>query len=138
MSESPIEQLLDAIDRLDVDAIMALVAPEVRLLAADGSRAAGAERTREFFAQFVVLVRAATHRISRQWHVDEVWIAEVDADYELRDRLQLKRLPRAFVLRTGPRGITELHVYGAHEHPLGEHRTGDEGVWVGGRWIAPL
>ncbi len=67
-----------------------------------------------------------------------MWIAEVDCSYELQDWLQLNALPRAFVLRMGPEGIIDLRAYGAHEQPLTEHRTGEEGMWVGGRWIPPL
>ena len=47
MSDSPIEQLLTAIDALDVDATMALMAPEVRLLAVDGRRGEGTEMVRK-------------------------------------------------------------------------------------------
>jgi hypothetical protein len=42
------------------------------------------------------------------------------------------------VLRANSAGISDLHVYGAHEHPLAEHRTGEEGMRIGGRWIPPL
>src|SRR5438132_3225433 len=52
VSESPIEQLLRAIDELDVDAAMALVAPDVRFLAADGRRGEGAEAARKFITDF--------------------------------------------------------------------------------------
>ena len=63
---------------------------------------------------------------------------EVEGAYQLQDYLQLKALPRAFVLRVGPDGITDLRAYGAHERPLTDHRTGEEGMWVGGRWVPPL
>jgi hypothetical protein len=59
-------------------------------------------------------------------HVDKAWIAEVEASYTLQDWLQLNEVPRAFVLREGPIGITDLRVYGAHDHALTDHRTGDE------------
>jgi hypothetical protein len=138
VTESPIEQLLDAIDRLDVEAAAALLEPDARLLSADGRRAEGAEAVRELLADLVSSLRSTSHRITAQWHVDDVWIAEVDASYELRDWLQLNALPRAFVLREGDAGIADLRVYGAHEHPLAEHRTGEEGMWIGTRWIPPL
>jgi hypothetical protein len=43
-----------------------------------------------------------------------------------------------FVMREGPNGFVELHVYGAREHPLSDHRTGEEGTRIGERWIPPL
>ena len=138
MSNSPIEQLLEAIDRLDVDGVSALLAPDARCLSADGRRAEGREAVRELIGDLLTRLRSATHRITSQWRVDDVWIAEVDANYELQDWLQLNDLPRVFVLRMGAEGIADLRVYGAHEHPLTEHRTGEEGMWVGSRWIPPL
>jgi hypothetical protein len=136
--ESPIEQLLLALDGLDVEAVIATMAPDSRLLTADGHRAEGTQAIREVLVSFQAGLRSMTHRITAQWHQDDAWIAEVEADYELRDWLQLKSLPRAFIVRQGPDGITDLRVYGAHEHPLSEHRTGSEGMWIGERWIPPL
>ncbi len=136
--ESPIEQLLQAFDALDLEAVIASLAPDARLLIADGHRAEGTQAISDLFVAFLSGVRSMAHRISAQWHQDDVWIAEVEADYELRDWFQLKSLPRVFIVRQGPNGITDLRVYGAHEHPLAEHRTGAEGMWIGDRWIPPL
>ncbi len=138
MSGSPIEALLDAFDKLDADAVMALAAPEIRVRTADGRSAAGAEAVRELIVSLVSELRTTSHRIVAEWHVDDVWVAEVESSYELRDWLQLNGLPRAYVVHEGPDGIREVHAYGAHERPLTEHRTGDEGIWLGGRWIPPL
>jgi hypothetical protein len=138
VNESPIEQLVAALDRLDVDAVMVLLAPDARLLAADGRRGEGTRAVREMLDEFLAALRSTRHRITAQWHVDGVWIAEVDASYELQDWLQLNDLPRAFVVRMGTDGIADVRVYGAHERPLGEHRTGEEGMWFGTRWIPPL
>ncbi len=138
MNDSPIEQLLSAMDELDVDAAMALMAPNVRFLAVDGRRGEGKDAVRELVTDFVSTLRSTSHRIMAQWHEDDAWIAEVEANYELQDYLQLNALPRAFVLRMGPDGIADLRAYGAHEQPLTEHRTGEEGMWVGGRWVPPL
>lgn len=138
MPKSPIDQLLGAMDRLDIDAIMALVTPDVRLLTVDGRRAEGAQAVRELLEEFLGSLRSTTHRITAQWHVDNVWIAEVDASYELQDRLEIAALPRAFVVRVDPNGIADVRGYGAHERPLTEHRTGEEGLELGGRWIPPL
>ena len=138
MEESPLEQLLAALDALDAEAVMTLVGSEPRFLVADGRRAAGAGAVRDLVTELLTALRSTTHRITAAWHVDDVWIAEVDADYELQDFLQLKALPRVFILRTGVGGIVDLRVYGAHEHPLTDHRTGEEGMWIGARWVPPL
>jgi hypothetical protein len=138
VNESPIDQLLGAVDQLDLDAAMALIAPDGRLLTPDGHRADGTAAVRALLSDFLVTVRSTTHRITAQWHQDNVWIAEVDATYVLNDGLQIKALPRAFVLRVGPDGIADLRVYGAHERPLTDHRTDQGGLRIGERWIPPL
>lgn len=138
MSASPIDQLLEGIDTLDLDAIMALTAPDVRILTADGRRAEGRAGVREVLTDFLAALRSTTHRVTAQWHQDDVWIAEVDATYELRDLTRLGVLPRVFVLRVGPEGIQDIRSYGAHERPLAEQRTGDHELRLGGQWIPPL
>ena len=138
MSQSPIEEFLDALDRLELDAIMALMARDVRVLVVDGRRAEGTDAVRQLLADFLGQLRATTHRITAQWHEDDVWIAEVDASYELRDWLQPNGLPRAFILRAGTDGVSELKAYGAHEHQLSNHPTGGKAMWIGGRWVPPL
>jgi hypothetical protein len=135
---SALEQLLAAIDSLDVDAVMALLGPEPRFLAADGRRAAGTEEVRELVTELLAALRTTTHRITAEWDLHGVWIAEVEADYELQDFLVLKALPRVFILRTSAGRIADLRVYGAHEHLLTDHRTGEEGMWIGSRWVPPL
>ena len=138
MSDSPVEQLIEALEKLDLEALMALVAPNVQLLTVDGRRGQGEDEVRALFADFVATLRSTRHTVLDQWHMDDVWIAELEGTYELQDWLQLGPLPRAFFLREGPEGITQLHAYGAHERPLTEHRTGEEGMWIGERWIPPL
>jgi hypothetical protein len=138
VDESLTDQLLSAIDSLDLDAMMALLAPDCRLLTVDGRRATGADEVRKLLGEFLGALRSAAHRVTGQWHLDNVWIAEVDASYELRDWLRLGPLPRAFIVRDGPNGLADIRVYGAHERPLTEHRTGEEGMFVGERWIPPL
>jgi ketosteroid isomerase-like protein len=137
VTQSPLEELLTALDRLDADGAVALLAPDVRMLMVDGRRAHGTDQAREVLASFMAQLRSTGHQVTAQWHLDDTWIAEVESTYELRDYLQLK-LPRAFVLRANTTGIFEMHVYGAHEQALAEHRTGEEGLWIGGRWIPPL
>jgi hypothetical protein len=136
--DSPIEQLLRAIDALDLDAVIALAAPDVRLLTVDGHHAAGTAGMREVLSDFLASLRSSTHRITAQWHPDEVWIAEVDATYELRDMTRLGILPRAFIARAGPDGLNDLRVYGAHERPLAELGSREHEIRLGGHWIPPL
>jgi uncharacterized protein (TIGR02246 family) len=138
VTESPIERLLAALDKLDVDAALAMFAPDGRFLTADGRRAEGTDALRALLTSFLGALRSTAHTITAQWHQDNVWIAEVEANYVLTDHLQISALPRAFVLRDGPHGISDLRVYGAHEHQLAENDTNDEGLWIGGRWIPPL
>jgi hypothetical protein len=138
VKDSPIERLLKAMDELDVDGAMALMAPDVRFLAVDGRRGAGKDEVRKLVTDFVSTLRSTSHQITAQWHEDDVWIAEVEGSYELQDWLQLNALPRVFLVRLGADGIADLRAYGAHEQPLTDHRTGEEGMWVGGRWVPPL
>jgi hypothetical protein len=42
------------------------------------------------------------------------------------------------VVRDGPDGVADVRVYGAHEQPLADHATGEEGMRIGGHWIPPL
>ena len=138
MAESPIAQLLAAIDELDVEAATALYARDASLRTADGQRADGIEAVRKLLTDFVGGLRWTTHRISAQWHEDNAWIAEVEAEYGLRDGQQTTSLARAFVLRQGPEGIADLRVYGARERPLADQPTGGLATFVRGRWIPPL
>jgi SnoaL-like domain len=138
MAKSPIERLVAAFDALDVEGVMALVAPDAEMRTADGRRAEGRQAVRDLVGSFIADLRSTSHRITAEWHQDDVWIAEIDASYELRDWLRLSSLPRAFILEQGPDGIRKLRVYGEHERPLTEHRTGEEGMVIGDRWIPPL
>jgi hypothetical protein len=136
--DEPIEQLLRAIDALDVEGVLALAAPDVRLLTVDGRRSAGTAGMRELLTSFLASLRASTHRITAQWHEDDVWIAEVDATYELKDLTRLGVLARAFIVRAGPQGLSEVRVYGAHERPLGDLSSHEHELRLGGHWIPPL
>ncbi len=117
---------------------MALIAPDCRMMVVDGRRVEGAEAVRELFTEFLGELRSTTHRIIAEWHLDDVWIAEVEATYELTDMVRLGVRPRAFVAHEGPDGLVELHAYGAHERPLSAHEGGDGELRLGGQWIPPL
>jgi hypothetical protein len=138
MKKSPIEQLLGAIDDLDVERTMALLAADARLLMIDGRDAEGAAAVRELITTFLDALRTSTHRITAEWHQENVWIAEVEATYELKDFTRLGSLPRVFVLRDGPNGFTDLRVYGAHERTLPEHGSRETEMRLGGRRMPPL
>ena len=139
MEGSPLTQWLAAVDRLDAEAAVSALSPTASILAADGSRAQGREQAARFLSQFVSQLRRVTHRVTAEWHVEDgVWIAEVQATYELADYFMTGELPRVVIARVGAEGIDELRIYGAHEHPLADHPTGEEGMWVGGRWVPPL
>jgi len=135
---SPIEQLLEALDKLDVDATVAQFASGGRLLSVDGRRAEGQEAIGEFLGELFAQVRSMSHRIIAAWNPAEVWIAEVEASYEFQDRLRMDAVPRALVLHRGADGITELNVYGANEREFADRNTGSGGMRIGGRWMPPL
>ena len=122
----------------DAEAAVALVAPDGRVTAPDGRCAEGIEAVRELLGGFLATLHSTTHRVTAQWHEDDVWIAEVEATYELKDRLRISALPRAFILRDGPDGVADLRVYGEHERPLADHDSIDAGMRIGGRWMPPL
>ena len=138
MDQSPIDQLLEALDRRDVSAATSLLAPDCELLLADGRRANGRQGVVAVLEEFMAMTRSMSHQTTAQWQVADGWIAEVSATYELQDWLLLPDLPRAFVLRTGPEGIASMHIYGGRERPLADHRTGEEGMRISDRWIPPL
>jgi hypothetical protein len=139
VEESSIDRVLRAVDALDVDAALAPAAPNMCMLTADGRRAEGIAAVRELLTAFLGTLHATMHTITAQWHTEDVWIAEVEATYELKeDRTRIAGLPRAFILREGPEGVVDLRVYGAHEQPLGEHRSAGDGMRIGGLWIPPL
>jgi hypothetical protein len=135
---SPIRDFLDSIDKLDIDGAVRLLAEECRILLVDGQRGEGRASIHKLLQTFLGGLRATRHRITSEWHVDGVWIAEVDASYELQDWLCLDALPRAFFAVVGEDGITDIRVYGAHERSLTAHRRDDESMRVGGRWLLPL
>jgi SnoaL-like domain len=138
VSDSPFGRLIEAIDSRDVDAVLALATPDIRFLFVDGRRGEDADALRAVLTEFFGELYSTDHRLTSQWYVDDVWIAEVEADYELRDHLRLHALPRALVVRKSAEGITDLRVYGAHEHRLTDRQTREHGLLVGGHWIPPL
>jgi ketosteroid isomerase-like protein len=137
VEKSPLVELLTAIDKLDVEAAMALCAPDCTFITADGRHAAGHPEVSRLLNEFLSVLRSTSHEVTAQWHQGDMWIAEVLANYELRDRLRLEQLRRAFFVRTGAGGILDVRAYGANERQLIE-RDGTEPMRMGGRLILPL
>jgi hypothetical protein len=138
MPDSPLSVLLDKLDELDVDSVISQLAPGGDLLRTDGRVADGIDQVRESLNEFVAPLRATTHSITAEWHPEEgVWIAELDAGYELRDGERHGPYKRVAVLRTGEGGITSLHFYGSHELPLTSHLPYRE-VRAGTHWLPTL
>jgi SnoaL-like domain len=138
VSDSPISRVLEALHALDLDAAVGLFAPDGRLLITTGGFADGAGRVREVLAEFMAPLRAMTHEVSASWHPEDgVWIAELNAHYELKDGERHGPYPRAIVLRGDENGISELRIYGSHELPLTAHAPYRE-VRTGARWLPTL
>lgn len=117
---------------------MALIGPEGRMLTASGSTVEGAEDVSEMLTELFDALRSTAHRIISQWHVDDVWIAELEADYELKSDAQVRRLPRAIIWRSQASGSAVVHVYGAHEKDIRDLGEPAGAMLLGGRWIPPL
>jgi hypothetical protein len=138
VEESALRRLLVAVDKLDLDAVIELCSPDCSIATVDGRNGEGRDQVRQLLADFFSVLRSTAHAVTAEWHQDNVWIAEVLADYELQDWLRIEAMPRAFVIRTGPGGIRDIRVYGAREHPLTEHEPGDQPFRMGGRLVLPL
>jgi SnoaL-like domain len=137
--ESPVASMLATIDALDIDAFTALFAPDGRLLTVDGRIANGRAEVREVIGRFAADLRATNHRLTAEWHPEpDVWIAELDATYELTNYAQLGPYARAIVLHNGSGGIRELRIYGLHERPLIESTRGYQEVYGSGHWLPTL
>jgi SnoaL-like domain len=137
VERSPLVELLTAIDKLDVEAAMALCAPDCTFMTVDGRHAEGRPAVTRLLTDFLSVLRSTSHQITAHWQQDDVWIAEVSASYELRDRLRLEQLRRAFFVTTGAGGIRHVRVYGANERQLVD-RGDTEPMRMGGRMILPL
>lgn len=135
---SPVREFLAALDKLDLDAATALLATDCRVLMADGQRSEGRPGIRSILQRLLGGLRATSHTITAEWQFGDMWVAEVDASYEMRDWLYLDHLPRAFFVQRGRDGISDIRVYGAHEQPLTARRGDDDHARIGGRWWLPL
>jgi hypothetical protein len=138
LSASPIERFIDAIDVLDVETAVTLMGPDCVLLTTTGDTAEGAGPVSKLLAEFLDPVRSTAHRILTHWHVDDVWIAEVEADYELTNDTRIGSLPRAIFWASQPNGSAVVHFYGAHEGAIRDLGKPAGAMLLDGHWIPPL
>lgn len=139
MADSPIQAVLQALDALDLDAMLALFADSGTLLRTDGRRADGIEQVRASLEQFFSQLRSTSHELSTEWHPEaDVWIGQLAARYELLDFGRHGPYQRVVILRDGPDGIVELSFYGSHELPLQASEAGYHEVYAAGRWMPTL
>jgi hypothetical protein len=135
--DNPVARLLAAFDKLDSSAMEGVFAPDVQMVLVDGRRANGRDAAQQLIADFQATLRQVRHEITRVWHPDDYWIAEITATYELRDWHELRDVPRLFIVRAGSQGITELRAYGAMEEKMSE-RMVEEIPRIGGHLMLPL
>jgi ketosteroid isomerase-like protein len=137
--DTPIQEMLRAVDALDLDGVVALFTAGASLTTAFGDATEGRDRVRDVLGDFLHELRATHHEITHEWHPeDEVWIAEMSATYELSDYSRRGPYQRAIFLRTGDGGIEEMRIYGAHELRLpGAGRQYTE-VRAPGGWLPTL
>jgi hypothetical protein len=139
MPDSPIRAFLTAIDAFDVEAAASQFADRATLTMAFGQRAEGHEQLREALRSFVSELRATRHDVTAEWNPEaDVWIAELTALYELRDFNQLGPFRRAIVVHSGPTGIVDMSIYGAHELPLSQAERPYQEVYAAGHWMPTL
>ena len=105
MDQSPIDRLLEALDRRDVDAATSLLAPDCELLLADGRHANGRQgvvRGARGVYGHDPLDEPPDHRsVAGGRRVDR----RGECDLRTSGLAAAPDLPRAFVLRTGPEGV---------------------------------
>ena len=138
MDHSPIERLFSAVDRLDVDGTVALLTDDCRMLLVDGQRADGRESIRTVLGDFFGGLRSTSHKVISEWHEGDTWIAEVEANYELRNWLRVEGIPRAVFLRLSGDAVSDARFYGANERSITDRGGDPETMRIGGHWIAPL
>jgi SnoaL-like domain len=121
VGDSPIRSVLRALDALDLDTAISLFAPDAKLMMVFGERVAGRDSVEREFRGFLGEIRAMHHKVTSEWNPEPgVWIAEIEATYELSDFSESGPIERAFIVRTGDDGIEDLRIYGAHEVPLSD------------------
>lgn len=113
------QAVLRALDALDLDGTLALFSADGSLTTVVGEQAEGRDRVRDVLGVLIGGLRGMHHEVTSEWHPsDEVWIAELSANYELADYSRRGPFARVIVLRAGDAGIEQMRVYGAHELPL--------------------
>src|SRR5580658_9036657 len=115
MSDSPLRRVLDAIDRLDLEAAVAMFSDDVQLMTVFGGEGTGIEQARSVLAALLGELRATHHDFSAEWNPEPgVWIAEGTATYELKDFSQRGPFQRLIVVHESGGLINQLRIYGSH------------------------
>jgi SnoaL-like domain len=113
------QAVLRALDALDLEAAVALFAPDGSLMTVFGETASGRDRVREVLGVFLQELRGSRHELTSEWNPEQgIWVAEMSATYELTDYSRRGPYARVIVLRAGDGGIDRLDIYGAHEQSL--------------------
>jgi ketosteroid isomerase-like protein len=121
MSDSPLRRVLDAIDRLDLEAAVAMFSDDVQLMTVFGSEGTGIDQAREVLAALLAELRGTHHDFTGEWNPEPgIWIAEGTATYELKDFSQRGPFQRLIVVHERDGLISQLRIYGTHELPLTE------------------
>ncbi len=133
------QAVLRSLDALDLDAAVALFAPDAELTTVFGETAMGGARIRSVLGAFLGELRGAQHEVTAEWNPEDgVWVAEMSAHYELSDFSRRGPYRRAIILRTGPAGIEQMTIYGARELPLAESGHAYSEVHGAHGWLPTL
>jgi hypothetical protein len=140
---SPLRRFLGTFDRLDADACAAQFTHDGLLRYLDGHVEQGRTAVRECLRNYFADLRSTEHIVREHWHLDRVWIGEVEARYVLVDHSILGPISKVFVMRMAGDAIQDLRVYAAgepsfHEAAIRHESERSRGFLIGGRWTPPL
>lgn len=99
-----------AIDRKDNEAFIARFAPDVRVRFGNAEPIVGREANREAFARFFGAIRAISHRIEHEHHIDDTIALEFTVTYTRLDGGQVV-LPAAAFWELNDGLATRFQVY---------------------------
>jgi len=128
-----------AMDALDIDAATALFAPDAEVWTVYGRNGNGVDEVRALLAELLGDLRSRCHEMSSELNSGpNVWVAEFTATYEMKDFSKHGPYRRIVVLRMGPGGIEQMHMYGSHELPLPLVEPGYQEVRASHGWLPTL
>lgn len=121
VADSLIQELLKALDALDLDAATSLFSSDAELVTTYGQHGRGADQVRSLLGELLGELRATKHTVTSEWNPEPgVSLAEMTATYELKDFSERGPYRRAAILRSANGRIEQLAIYGTHELPLPE------------------